>query len=438
MTLDNPSLFTNPYRLPDTDDKVLAPFTGRLKAFEHLYQQLTDPTSAGVSVILGRRDIGKTVLLKHFNTYFDDSFLGVYIPLLAQTVRSESDWLNIIALSTMQVLSTHDFSLYKLPKQNAEDQDMRRWMNDEYLPHTFEIIRGRRLVWLIDDAGSLIQWMKDGKLPDDHFTYLDSLVKHYQNLGIVLAMDSRYEMLIPQMSPLVQMTDAYRLANLSDEESKALIQQPVQSQFRIGDEAAAAVHHAAGGQPRLVQRYGSALFEHQQNKNFVNDNITAEDVKTVSAAVQKQTSSDFQKVWAETGRNGQLVLTAITRLMLIDPLTPVTSSAIADWLIESDFPLDTTAINSALRGLEYDELIENTKGGIHLKAGLMQNWLMQHAEPQTIGQSVVGTPRRGLLVAVVVLVLVIAALAFVVTQQRSDEQTITNTLQPTLTLVSSP
>lgn len=429
---------TNPYRLPDTDENALAPFTGRLKAFEHLYQQLTDPTSAGVSVILGRRDIGKTALLKHFNSYFDDTFLGVYIPLLTQTVRSESDWLNIIALGTMQVLSNHDFSLYKLPKQNAEDQDMRRWMTAEYLPHTFEIIRGRRLVWLIDDAGSLIHWTKDGKLPADHFTYLDSMVKHYQNLGIVLAMDSRYEMLIPNMSPLVQVTDVYRLADLTEEESKALIQQPVQNQFRVSDEAAAAVYHAAGGQPRLAQRFGSALFEHQQDKNFVNANITAEDVKTVSAIVQKQSVSDFQKVWAETGRNGQLVLTAITRLMLLDPLTPVTTSAIANWLIESDYPLDTTTVNSALRGLEYDELIENAKGGIHLKSSLMQNWLLQHAELQSVAKPNVTTPRRGLLVALVVLVLVIAALAFVVTQQRSDEQPLSNTLQPTLTLVSNP
>ncbi len=438
MTLDNPSLFTNPYRPSESDETPVIPFTGRIKAFEHLYHQLTDPSSAGVSVILGRRDIGKTALLKHFNSYFDDTFLGVYITLLTQTIRSESDWLNVIALNSMQMLSNRDFSLYKLPKQNAEDGDMRRWMTDEYLPHTLEIIRGRRLVWLIDDAGSLVQWAKDGKLPTDHFAYLDGLVKHYQNLGIVLALDSRYEMNIQKMNPLVQVTDVYRLANLSEEENKSLLQQPVQNQFRVSDEAAAAVYQATGGQPRLVQRFGSALYEHQQDKNLVTANITAEDVKTISAVVQKQSDSDFQKVWAETGRNGQLLLTAITRLMLLDPLTPVTTSAIANWLIESDFPLDTTTINSALRGLEYDELIENGKAGIRLKSSLMQNWLLQYAELQTVGKTISSSPRRGLLVALVLLVLVVAALAFVVTQQRTDEQTITNTLQPTLTLVTSP
>src|SRR5215216_6184488 len=146
MTLDNQSLFANPYRPAEGEETALAPFAGRQKAFEHLYQRLTDPTSAGVSIILGRRDIGKTALLQHFNTYFDETFVDVYIPLKNQNIRSESDWLNVLAIRTMQVLSEKDFSLYKLPKQNAEDTDMRRWMTTEYLPEIFELIRGRRLV----------------------------------------------------------------------------------------------------------------------------------------------------------------------------------------------------------------------------------------------------------------------------------------------------
>src|SRR5689334_15769233 len=115
MTLDNPSLLANPYRPAEGNETLLAPFAGRQKAFEHLYQQLTDPASAGVSIILGRRDIGKTALLRHFPSYFDDTFVGVYLPLKNKSVSSESDWLNTLALSTMEALSQRDFSLYKLP-----------------------------------------------------------------------------------------------------------------------------------------------------------------------------------------------------------------------------------------------------------------------------------------------------------------------------------
>ncbi len=437
MTLDNQSLFANPYR-PAEEETALAPFAGRQKAFEHLYQRLTDPNSAGVSIILGRRDIGKTALLRHFNAYFDESFIPVYLPLLNENVRSESDWLNIVALNTMQVLSNKDFSLNKLPKQNAEDAAMRRWMTSEYLPEAFDLIRGRRLVWLLDDTGSLIQWTRAGKLPADHFAFLDSLVKQYQNLGIIMAMDSRYEMLIPGMSPLVNVTDVYRLANLTEDETRTLMQQPVKNEFRVNDEAATAIFNATGGQPRIAQRFGAALYDYHQVTDTPRTVLTAEDVKNVTSTVQQQSAADFQKIWEETTHNERLILTGITRLMYDDPLAPITVSTLSNWLVESDFPLDLTAINAALRGLEYSELIENGKGGIHLRSSLMQTWLLQHAELQSATKPVTAIRRRGLIAAAILLLVMIVVLAFVVTQQRPDELTTASTLQPTLTLITNP
>ncbi len=439
---ENQSLLANPYRPIEGDAlaATLAPFAGRQKAFEHLYQQLTDPASAGVSIILGRRDIGKTALLRHFNSYFDDSFVGVYLPLKNQNFGSESDWLNTLALSTMQVLSQKDFSLYKLPKQNAEDQDMRRWMLSQYLPEMFDIIKGRRLVWLLDDTGSLIKWAKAGKLPKDHFTYLDGLVKQFQNLGIILAMDSRYELQIPVMSPLVNVTDVYRLTNLTTEETRALVQQPIQNQYRVNDDAAALIFAATAGQPRLVQRFGAALYDYHQVTDTPRTVLGMEDVKSVTGTVQQQSEADFQKIWDETARNERLVLTALTRLMYADPLTPVNTNAIATWLIESDFPLDLTTINAAVRGLEYDELIESNKGNLGLRSSLMQIWLLQHAELQTATTTTASStpPRWGLIAAVVVLVLVILALAYIGSQQQSGGQSSAVTAQPTLTLITNP
>lgn len=435
---ENESLFANPYRPAEDEESILAPFAGRQKAFEHLYQRLTDPTSAGVSTILGRRDIGKTALLRHFSAYFDESFVPVYLPLKNQNVRSEGDWLNIVALNMMQALSNKDFSMNKLPRQNAEDADMRRWMANEYLPETFDLIKGRRLVWLLDDTGSLIQWTKAGKLPTDHFGYLDGLVKQYRNLGIIMAMDSRYEMLIPSMSPLVSVTDVYRLANLTEDETRALIQQPIQNEFRVNDEAATSIFNATGGQPRLAQRFGAALYDYHQVTDTPRTILTAEDVKNVTNTVQQQSAADFQKTWDETAQNERLILTGITRLMYDDPLTPVTVSALSNWLVESDFPLDLTAINAAIRSLEYDEQIENGKGGIHLRSSLMQTWLLQHAELQSATKPLAAIRRRGLIAGAILLLIVIGVLAFVVSQQRPNEPVVGSTLQPTLTLITNP
>ncbi len=434
---ENESVLMNPYR-PSENDTLRAPFAGRQKAYEHLYQRLTDPNTAGASIILGRRDIGKTALLRHFRSYFDDTIVDVYLPLKGQDIRSESDWLNVLALSTMQVLSDRDFSMNKLPRQNAEDQDMRRWMASEYLPEMFELIKNRRLVWLLDDTGSLIQWTKAGKLPTDHFAYLAELINQYPSLGIIMAMDSRYELQIPTMSPLVTVTDVYRLTNLNEEETRALIQLPIQKEYRVNDEAAASVYSATAGQPRLVQRFGAALYDHHQVMDSPRTVLTIEDVKTVSSTVQRQSDGDFQKMWDELGQNERLLLNGIIRLMIDDPLTPVTVTGLSNWLVESDFPLDITAINAAIRGLEYDELIDSSKTGIKLKSSLFQVWLLQHAELQTATKTTPGIPRRALIAAGVVLLLIVVVLGLVVTQQRPGGPSTGSTLQPTLTLVTGP
>jgi hypothetical protein len=62
-----------------------------------------------------------------------------------------------------------------------------------------------------------------------------------------------------------------------------------------------------------------------------------------------------------------------------DPLSSIDAARIEGWLVETDYPLDTTAINAALRSLEYREIVSSTPSGLAITAGLMQTWLLEHA-----------------------------------------------------------
>jgi hypothetical protein len=62
-----------------------------------------------------------------------------------------------------------------------------------------------------------------------------------------------------------------------------------------------------------------------------------------------------------------------------DPLSPIDTGRIEGWLVETDYPLDATAINAALRGLEYREIVRSTAKGLAITAGMMQTWLLEHA-----------------------------------------------------------
>ncbi|MBN8618841.1 MAG: hypothetical protein J0L63_08035 [Anaerolineae bacterium] len=432
--IDNPPAFSNPYHPLAGADSGLAPFAGRQKAYEHLYQRLTDPQGVGSTIVLGRRDIGKTALLRHFNQYFDDTFIGVYLPLKSLNIRSEADWLNTIALEAMQSLGERDLSLHRLPRPDTPADDMRAWLSGEYLPDLFNLIRGRRLVWLLDDAGTLVQWVQQSKLPPDHFAYLKSLAGQFPALGLVLAIDSRYETQIPTMSPLVGLTDVFRLTNLAAEDVTWLMQKPVEGYYKLSDDALEAVYQATSGSPRLVQRFGFQLYQRWESKPVQNF-LTVEDVKAVSLAVQRQSESDFQHLWDSLGSNEQVALTAITRLLYADPLTPVTAEAVERWLTESDYPRDKTAIHAALRGLEYDELIDNTKSGIRVSAGVMTPWLMEHAQVRPRGLALAGQRRWIGLAAAVALLALVLILASIASQQGGAPNT---TVEPTVTLITSP
>ena len=65
-------------------------------------------------------------------------------------------------------------------------------------------------------------------------------------------------------------------------------------------------------------------------------------------------------MWDMLNRDEHLVLAAISMQLYKNPLQPVSMTSIETWLAETDYPLDSVAINTALRSLEYYELIQGT------------------------------------------------------------------------------
>jgi hypothetical protein len=427
----------NPYRpLPD-DDLTSAPFAGRQKAFEFLYQQLTNPAGTEASLIIGRRDSGKTALLEHFSRFFDESFLGVVIPLKAQMLTSELDWLRLFVDGAARELSERNYTLSRLPEFEGAANEMRVWFAETYLPEVVSIIRRhRRLVFLLDDTDMLLKAIQGDKLPDDSITFLHGLVQSYPQLGLILTLDSQYEADIAQLSPLITLEDIFRLANLSQDETIWLLTEPANGQFTLTSEGATAIHKATGGQPRFLQRYGYELFRLWEARPN-HPPFTPDDVKQVTAAVYAQSEADLRAAWSAATRNERLVLTAISSLIYADPLGKITPAAIEAWLVETDYPMDGTAINAAIRGLEYREMVESTADGIRLTAGLMQRWLLEN------GRLNEGTARPEMrrpalrwlaLAGIAILMLILALIA----SQGGGPTTGDATVEPTVTMVANP
>lgn len=367
----------NPY-LPVPQDDLLpfAPFVGRQKAFEHLYQQLTDPVKAGITIILGRQHVGKTALLQHFHPFFDETFVSIYVPLKQMSLDDEAVWLKTLARRTMSALAERGFTLSHLPGEPPAEGDMRDWFGEKFLGEVLNIIRRyRRLVYLIDDADSLIRPVKEGQADEHLLSFLHRMLDHHSHFRVVMTLDAEYEADMSPLSPLVSLTDVFRLTNLSADECLQLLQDPVQSLYTVSPEAAAAIYQAASGQPHLVQRFGHHLFRHYQAiPNF--SVVTPDTVKQITPAVYAESEADFRQVWQRLSQNEQLVLRAITELLYHDPLAAISPQAIAAWFVETDFPLDSTAVHATLRSLEYRELVSTTP--IQISSGLMQTWMLDN------------------------------------------------------------
>jgi hypothetical protein len=436
VTPSQPTL-NNPY-LPDaTDDNVgAAPFVGRQRGFEHIYQRLAEPQGAGVSVVLGRHDIGKTAFLKHFHDYFDDSFISAYLPLKTVSPQNEAEWLTTLALETMHALAQRDFSMYRLPKPDNSYRELRDWLVDNYLVEVFGLIRYRRLVWLLDDGDRLLEWIRSGKLPGDSVAYLYQVRQRLPGLGLVLTLDERFETRIPSLSPLAELTDVIRLTNLNAEEATALMQQPVEGLYRIENDVAEAVYRLSGGAPRLIQRFGSQFYQRWEAspKPF-----TAEDAGTIGRVVYGQSKTDFQHLWSSLEAGEQRIIAAMAELVYADPLSPIDARHLERWLIDTDHPMDMTAVHAALRGLEYRQIIESNRGSIRFTAQLLQMWFIENARFQKIGQAASADTRtRRLwqpLALIAVLVILLVLLVVISSQQRAGEPSANLPLQPTVTLV---
>jgi hypothetical protein len=414
MTAETPQ---NPYSPPGLDDGALAPFAGRQTAYAALHRRLTKAARPGALLYLGGRYSGKTTLLRRFADFFDESYLGVYLPLRGAPLTSESAWLRALVAAFSGALSDHDYTASRLP-QPPDTADLRVWLRDTYLPELFAVVRRHRLVLLLDDAGALLDAMTAKHLPGDSAAYLHSLLETQPGLGMALTLDSQRERDMNGLSPLARGENVFRLSALAAGESAWLLRTPAAACYTLSDESAAALHKATGGQPYLLQRCGYYLFEAwaaQADQRA----LTLADVKACIPRVYTASEADFQQEWDLLTPNERLVLTAASQLLYTNPLQAIQFAEIEVWLVETDYPLDTTAINAAVRSLEYRDHITLTPGGLTINSGLWQMWLLEHARipghsARPASSESATPPNRRVLLALltaVLLVLLIVALA---------------------------
>ena len=323
------------------------------------------------------RHSGKTALLYNAASVFKETTLGTYIPLRKLALEKENVWLLALAQTMTSELVRQGFVVSRLSQLDAPGDDMRNWLEVTFLPQILGAAH-RKLLIMLDDVDRLVMAVRAGQLPADTFAYLLSLTQKNERLYFAATMDTVFEDILDELAPLITATDVFRLTNLAPDETKWLLQAPVQGLYTVPDECTLAVQRAAGGVPALVQQYGYQFFRRWEATPELNV-FTLEDVKAVTPSVYLYNEPDYRDRWERLTANERIVLTAISRRIYDDPLGRIDAAAVQGWLVDTDYPLDLTAINATLRSLEYEGILQPTPDGIALSADLMQTWLLENA-----------------------------------------------------------
>lgn len=384
---------------PDANPSIVV---GRDSVYARLQQHILDPSQRRAIVYTGHTGIGKTTLLRHFSAVFDDPFLSIYTALSDEAFDTSHAILQHLIDAILRLLAHGNYSLSRLPDfDEASDMPLDDWFKDTFLPDVFSIIRPhRRIIWLVDDAQRL------QVLGEDTLLYWHNILSAYNQFTIVMTLHTDYEAVLPKLEPLVSTVHAERLHRLSRDNSIDLIRYYATG---ANDEIVKAIFKATGGHPQFLNYYGTAL------RTYWSEYGDSEAFERAKVDAYQASRTDFRELWRKLTRDERLVLTAIASLIYDDPLHAVTPKQIEQWLVETDYLLDIVTINSALRGLDYRDIVKQQVGkNIELTMSLMQQWLLEQARLDNAVQEQRGQlPVRLVIIAVVIIVILIALVLWI-------------------------
>lgn len=409
----------------------VVPFVGRTTLINRLHQHIIDPAESVAQCYMGRQQTGKTALLQHITLSFGADIITVYIPLRDTVFTDDEDLLRQSVTQTQAtVLAAGEYNLERIA--DMPETDIAAWMVNEFIPTLLRIIRPhRRLVWLLDDVEMLVDAVHQDRLSSGFFGYIHQLLANHSQLSIVVTIDTTRDADLANLQPMVNPNTSNRLTHLLVDEVTTLLRVYAS---RTSDEAAQEVYRQTGGHPALVQQFGIQLASTGAL------DIDPSHIQGMVKAIYESSLSIFHGLWRILTLNERLVLTALSNLLYDNPLQESGIDAIESWLVETDYPIDTTAITAAVRSLEYHEIVIGTPKNLDIAAQMMQMWLLEYGNledaPGKVTPSAAGiVSSNRVWLAIIGLIIGLLIVVAIVTSLNINTG-ITQTPQPTVTLNS--
>ncbi|MBN1967650.1 MAG: ATP-binding protein [Anaerolineae bacterium] len=369
----------NPYN-PLTPTEAPEFFFGQEETFAFFRQNLVGAPHRHALVLIGRRGLGKSSVLRQLSHRVDDRYRLCLVSLGALDLSGEPVFLAALVDEIRRALEEAEYSTYRLPDwpepgEGEEPVDLREWFKTVYLDIAMTALRLRHLLLALDDAHLLLQAVERGALPADLLDYLRDVMVAHPRLDMVLALDEAFEDRLMGIELLNDPVLHVRLVELRPAEAERLVIEPVADLYHYEDGIVGRILAGAGGHPFLLHSICRLLFRRSEERHHAGP-ITENDLTAIQAAVLEQSDEILGPLWHDAAPNERAVLTALVTLHALELGQSLAFETIYGWLVGSGYVLNKTQLAAALRSLDYKGLIQMDADGLYrLPAGLIADWV---------------------------------------------------------------
>lgn len=438
-------LVPNPYN-PLEPVENPAWFFGREDAFAFFRQHLVGVPLRHALVLIGRRGLGKSSLLRQLQHHIDESYRVCVIDLNLVDLRDEVALFATLVDEIHLTLERAEVSTYRLPDWPQETADgspvdVRAWFRDVYLDVAMTALRHRHLLIAFDDAHLLLEALDKGTLPADLPDYLAALQAKYDRLDLAFALDIQHEDRALTIPLLADPVLHFRLSELSPADAERLIREPVASIYSYDEGIVPRILELVDGHPFLLTSICRLIFRRSEERHHAGSIIEL-DLIAVYPAVLDQASDILRPLWREASPNERLTLVALARSTGPDGGEPLRFDDLYAATNSLGYDMSKTQLASALRSLDYKGLVRmDASGRYGFPALLIPRWLYANTEiPEPEAPREAARPWAGIaLIALAAIVFVVvigaAALSGVFSGDGDDVGTADTPDGPTATLL---
>jgi hypothetical protein len=416
-------------------------FFGRNDVFAFIRQRLIAGRRAQSMAIIGQRGIGKTSVLLQVPRQIETNYVTAYLDLSDVRFDAVGGLFAAMADVARQALEASGLSTYRLPPIPDDPAvDLMAWFSETYLDVTLSALRsGRRLIFLFDDTSKLLDAIDRRDVPADLGDTLSALIARDERMDIIFAVDAEDEHRLEAFAPLNDPLLHKRLGLLDDSAAEALTRRPAAPYYEVQNDAVEGILAMTGGYPYLLHVLNGLLWERvAARREPFPSVVTLNDVSSVLRQAVDESDPVLRQTWTRSTANERLALSALTALTVVSRGMPVRGEDVRLWLLrESNSPLDATALASALRRLEYREVLRApTKGTYTFSTGLQHQWLVLNgdAQPSAAIPTATRPNLRRFVIPAVLLIIVAVGLALLIGRLSSTTPPETPGVIPTVTL----